>query len=350
MQVKDNAELDVTGMLLTYPVVCVKALRPPTHTYGCILLDFNDDGELDDHEAAKVHGLGDAFTGNKDIASFDELIYFTGLTSIGNSCFESCNSLVSIVIPNNVKSIGDNAFNNCYGLTSVIIPSSVKKIGDEAFGSCNSLTSFTVEEGNTAYDSREGCNAIIETATNTLIAGCKNTGIPNSVTAIGKSAFQGCFGLTSMVIPKNVVTIGESAFKYCNSLTKVVIPKGVTYIGDAAFQGCNSLTTVKVKMLEPLPIIASTFSNRKNAMLIVPIGCGPAYGEADYWKEFNPIREVIAGDTNCDWKVSIADAVLLIDYLQGNDNPAFAEDAADFDGDGEITVGDAIGITNKILE
>ncbi|MCR4917108.1 MAG: leucine-rich repeat protein [Prevotella sp.] len=311
--------------------------------------DINNDGELDGDEALMVQDLGELFKGNRDITSFEELSYFTGLTKIRSAAFEGCNSLSAVIIPENVKSVGDNAFKSCYGLTSIIIPKSVNRIGAEVFGSCTSLTSFVVEEGNIIYDSREDCKAIIETATNTLIAGCKNTMIPNSVTAIGSSAFLGCFGLTSMIIPKNVVTIGESAFKYCNNLAYVSIPQNVTSIGNGAFQGCNSLTTVKIKVHEPLPIEANTFSNRRDAMLIVPIGCGTEYGDADYWKEFNPIKEVILGDTNCDWIVSIGDVTILVDYLMGNTSVIFVDDAADVDANGEITITDAIGIANIIL-
>ena len=97
--------------------------------------------------------------------------------------------------PYPVTSIGDGAFRGCWGLTSVTIPNSVTSIrggafgGGAAFARCSGLTSIKVESGNSVYDSRENCNAIIETATNTLITGCKNTIIPNSITKIGYQAF-----------------------------------------------------------------------------------------------------------------------------------------------------------------
>ena len=99
-----------------------------------------------------------------------------------------------------VTSIGDNAFWGCSGPTSVTIPNSISYIGEAAFGGCSGLTSVTVDKNNGTYDSRDNCNAIIETSTNKLIVGCKNTTIPNSVTSIGDWAFASCSGLTSVTI------------------------------------------------------------------------------------------------------------------------------------------------------
>ena len=251
-------------------------------------------------------------------------------------------NLTSVTIPNSVTSIGGGAFSNCGGLTSVLwdakncstsggfgsqvtsfvfgnevetipadccsgmnitsitIPNSVTSIGGGAFSGCSGLTSIIVENGNSFYDSRNNCNAIIETATNTLIVGCMNTIIPNSVTSIVDYAFSGCTGLTSVTIPNSVTSIGNnvfdgctgltsvainspdivgktytsssniknifgsqvtqyiiiigddvtsignSAFAYCSGLTSVTIPNSVTSIGNNAFYGCSSLTSVEI--------------------------------------------------------------------------------------------------------
>ena len=179
-----------------------------------------------------------------ETVTYDGTTY--SVTSIGMLAFHTCSKLTSITIPNSVTSIGDGAFFICPSLTSITIPNSVTSIGNEAFDAFFSLTSMVVEEGNTTYDSRDNCNAIIETATNTLIAGCQNTIIPNSVTSIGDWAFSDCSSLTSVTIPNSVTSIGNGAFSRCYSLTSVTIGNGVTSIGEKAFYNCSSLTSVTI--------------------------------------------------------------------------------------------------------
>ena len=172
---------------------------------------------------------------------------FRGLTGIKSFVFgnevehipaylcDGLTGLTSVTIPNSVTKIDGEAFRGCTGLTSVTIGNSVTTIGYEAFYGCRGLTSMVVESGNSKYDSRNNCNAIIETATNTLISGCKNTIIPNSVTSIGKYAFSGCSGLTSVTIPKSVTEIGDGAFAYTSELRDVTIMNPNTKIDYRAF-------------------------------------------------------------------------------------------------------------------
>jgi len=147
--------------------------------------------------------------------------------------------LTSVTIPNTVTYIGSAAFGGCRGLTSVIIGNSVNYMGDGPFRLCSGLESIIVDAGNATYDSRENCNAIIETATNTLLQGSNSTTrIPNSITSIGEYAFFDCNGLTSITIPNSVTSIGYNAFSAeCSGLTSVIGADSVAYIGTGAFTG-----------------------------------------------------------------------------------------------------------------
>jgi hypothetical protein len=288
--------------------------------------DTNGDGELSKDEAAAVTNLGEVFKRNTKIKTFNELQFFTGLTSIGNYAFHGCSGMTSITIPNTVTTIGEyafyycpglssltipnsvkyiekGAFQQCYGLTSVTIPNSVTSIGDNAFSKCsgltsvvigssvssilpfafaecNSLSSIKVVSDNPTYDSRDNCNAIIKKATNQLISGCKNTIIPLSVTSIDNFAFMGHSGLTSITIPNSITSIGNEAFAYCSNLTDV-----------------HSMIEV------PFAINDNVFDNYTNATLHVPAGTKVTYQNTNGWKNFNTIMEPIENITFADAEV-----------------------------------------------
>lgn len=213
----------------------------------------------------------------------------SGVTTIAYQAFAECNSLTSITIPNAVTSIGNNAFWGC-GFSSLYIPSSVTSIGagnGSIIVDTDSVYEITVDSNNTIYDSRNNCNAIIETATNSLIAGCGGTIIPNTVTSIYNGAFSSIYNLTSITIPNRVTTIGNRAFSYCSGLTSVTIGSGVTSIGDNAFNNCNSLTSITVNATTPPTLGTYPFGNTNNCPIYVPSSSVTAYKNASGWSTYS---------------------------------------------------------------
>ena len=164
------------------------------------------------------------------------LIIPRSVTKIGDNAFENCTSLISIMIPQSVTEIGSNFFRGCVNLLSLAIPNSVTKIGDNAFENCTSLISIMIPQSVTEIGSNffRGCVNLLSLA------------IPNSVTKIGDNAFESCTGLISIMIPESVTEIGEEAFLDCTKLTSILIPKSVTKIGNGAFSGCSSLTSILI--------------------------------------------------------------------------------------------------------
>ena len=150
-------------------------------------------------------------------------------------------NVISATIPNHIIKIKTKAFDQCAKLRSVYIPSSVINIDTDAFVSCHSLSDLKVDNSNTTYDSRNDCNAIIESSSNKLILGCMNTIIPDNVTTIGSKAFCSCRKLSSILLPNSITTIEDSAFYECIELDSITIPKNTTKIGQSAFSFCKSL-------------------------------------------------------------------------------------------------------------
>lgn len=157
---------------------------------------------------------------------------------IDNRAFSYCRNLNKISIPSTVTTIGEYAFEYT-GLTDITIPESVEDLDFSILYRCDSLKSIVVNEKNKKYDSRNNCNAIIETETNTLVLGCKSTIIPNTVINIGSFAFSYCENLLEITIPYGVSIIGNFSFENCHNLTTISIPNSVTIIGVSAFSRTN---------------------------------------------------------------------------------------------------------------
>ena len=278
----------------TSPVI---VFEDPTVEAVCVgLWDTNGDGKLSQAEAAEVTDFGAPFKLNKKIVKFNELQYFTGLTEIPEQAFYACEKLESVVLPASVKVIGTGAFSQCAlsginlpeGLTeigvtafsgckslgNVVFPASLKTLGQDAFSGCaaftsleipaglteigrlafnyiRGLTSIVVDPANPVYDSRGGCNALIETATNTLLRGCSATVIPDTVTSLTEYAFSAVAGATSVDIPASVKSLGGYAFGEMPDLTSAFIPATVDTIGLGLFRVCSKLTSIVVDSANP---------------------------------------------------------------------------------------------------
>ena len=165
--------------------------------------------------------------------------------SIGDSAFENCSNLTTINIPDSVISIEKRAFMNCEKLKSIFIPKSVKNIGECVFCGCGNFISIKVEKHNRFYDSRNDCNAIIETKSDTLIAGCSASNIPN-ITHIATPAFSGREGLEFISIPEGVVDIGNCSFRGCKDLKTIKLPSTITHVGYDTFDHCPVLTSIVI--------------------------------------------------------------------------------------------------------
>ena len=203
-----------------------------------------------------------------------------GTRCIADEAFIYCEALKSVNIPNSVEIIGMLSFGICDSLETLVIPSSVKHIEIGAAESCPSLNRIVVESGNTHYDSRDNCNAIIETATNTLLSGCNTTVIPQSITHIADYAFDGC------------------------QFSSFSIPKGIKYIGDWAFANCSNLKVFTCEAAELPELGTDIFSvigdippldyatPINEATLFVPQEALEKYKTADQWYKFGTILPI----------------------------------------------------------
>ena len=245
-----------------------------------------------------------------------DLVIPNSVTTVGYGAFQYCSGYDGdLIIGSAVTTIEDYAFNSCNGMTGTLyIPSGIQSIGGNSFGYC-AFSGIVVDPENSVYDSRNDCNAIIETSTNQLVTGCKNSTIPNTVTSIGYCAFRGVQGLTSIEIPNSVTYIGENAFAFCYDLTGdltipnsvdtidagaffycqsfegiLTIGESVTFIGDQAFRNCSGFTGAVTLATTP-PVLGDdfgglVFENFGYPILTVPCGCIDAYRSSSWYEPY----------------------------------------------------------------
>ncbi len=297
-------------------------------TYNEVSIKYNNLVSAEIYDCVKSIGYA-CFSGCRNLT---DITIPNSIISIGDNAFINCFGLPSITIPTSVTSIGSNSFRGCSGFTDIAIPSSLVSIGSNAFYGCSGLSGITVDSNNTVYDSRNNCNAIIETSTNKLIRGCNSTVIPSSVTSIGERAFNRCSGLIDIIIPNSVssigsgvfenctnlssctlgsgvtiisnscfsncpsladiaipsgvTSIGEDSFGGCTNLTDITIPSGVTSIGYSAFYGCSGLTGITVNATTPPSLGEEAFSNTNDCPIYVPCESVEAYKAASGWSTY----------------------------------------------------------------
>lgn len=258
---------------------------------------------------------------------------FGGAVILSNKVVESTGN---IEFDREVTTIGEGAFYHCSDISSITIPASITSIEAGSFTGCDSLKIIVVDSDNQIYDSRDSCNAVIMSATNTLTHGCQGTVIPLNVTGIGNKAFNqciylsfieiplgvtiigegafcGCERLTEITIPSSVTDIGKEAFfccssmqraflsegvmcigdwafSSCESLTDITLPSSIVSIGNMAFNGCNSLTDFTI--LSPVPPKIEDLGLDTTVVVHVLPGCGDVYSISDGWKEYTIVEDI----------------------------------------------------------
>ena len=206
----------------------------PIAKYACVeKFDTNGDGEVSYAEAAAATSLSGLFTDWNTVTSFDEIRYFTGITSTAN-VFTGLPQLKRITIPNNITTLG--TFKNCTALTSVVLPATLKTIPNSCFEGCTALKSVTLPTNITAISDSAFSNC----------SSLETLAIPSMITSIGKHAFRNCTVLSAIDLPSGLKTIGNSAFYYCQAITSLDFPASLTLVGPYAYCGCTALSAVTI--------------------------------------------------------------------------------------------------------
>lgn len=223
------------------------------------------------------------------------------IETIGEFAFSHCRNLQKIVVPEGVSCIADGAFEGCSNLKGVVLPTTLEIIGEASFGYCTSLESITIPKGvcnmegdiflgcislqkisvdsaNEIFDSRNNCNAVINTEQNKLVAGCKGTVIVDGIKSIGSRAFYKS-GITSVHIPASVESIESAAFKDCECCMSITVEENNNTYKSA---GSNSvvekatnelvLACTTTKILPEVKVVGAYAYMNTPSLVILPEG------------------------------------------------------------------------------
>ena len=206
----------------------------PIAKYACVeKFDTDGDGEVSYAEAASATSLSGLFDNWNTVTSFDEIHYFTGVTST-TGVFTGCSKLNHITIPEWITTLGN--FEGCSSLEIVALPESLSLLPASCFSGCTSLKDVTLPASITSIPDNcfFGCAALTTVS------------LPSTVSSLGNNAFAGCIKLAELDLPSGLKTIGVSAFINCQSIASVVFPPSLKSIGGSAFGSCVSLTSISL--------------------------------------------------------------------------------------------------------
>ena len=286
----------------------------PTISYGWFTcFNANSIQGLEYLNTSEVTDMRYMFAGCEYLTQLDLTHLSISENALSSNLCEACLKLESVSLGNSVKNIGEQAFYWCLKLGSIAIPKTVLQIGDNVFGRCDNLASISVEEGNPNYDSRGGCNALINTSTNELMRGTISTVIPNGITAIGEHAFS-LLTLNGINIPNSVSQIKRNAFYGVRGITEITIPNSVSEIGESALK-TDGLVTINSLIEHPFPISSNCFSDKtkQNGTLNIPYGTMSLYDVCEGWNEFANIVDP-SGEKKKEKYAFLKDGVLTYCY------------------------------------